>query len=119
MLNNLSPRVQEQAAFMQDIVILIAWCFENGYAVTAGEFLRTPLQQAEYVRTGRSKTLKSKHLEKVAADLQFFYMSTGKYLTTKEEIAPIGAKWESISNKNRWGGNFKSLCDAPHFERNV
>jgi len=118
-MDKLSKRVFEQATFMQDITTLIRWCFTSGYAVTAGEFLRTPLQQAEYVRTGRSKTLKSKHLDKVAADLQFFRMSDGKYLTTKDEIAPIGAYWESLSPKNRWGGNFKSLCDAPHFERNV
>ena len=116
-MDKLSPRVREQALFMQDITTLIRWCFTNGYAVTAGEFLRTPLQQAEYVRTGRSKTLKSIHLEKRAADLQFFRLSDGKYLTTKDEVAPIGAYWESLSKENRWGGNFKSLCDAPHFQR--
>lgn len=118
-MDKLSPRVKEQALFMQDVCILLTWCFSNGYAVTAGEFLRTPLQQQEYVRTGRSKTLKSKHLDKLACDLQFFRLSDGKYLTTKEEIAPIGTFWESMGDKNRWGGNFKSLCDAPHFERNV
>ena len=26
---------------------------------------------------------------------------------------------ESLHPKNRWGGNFKSLVDCPHFERNV
>lgn len=118
-MDKLSVRVREQALFMQDIAGLIKWCYMQGYAVTAGEFLRTPLQQAEYFRIGRSKTLDSNHIKKLAADLQFFRMSDGKYLTTKDEIAPIGAYWVSLSSKNRWGGNFKSLCDAPHFERNV
>jgi hypothetical protein len=31
----------------------------------------------------------------------------------------LGAYWESLHPKNRWGGNFKSLVDCPHFERNV
>lgn len=118
-MDKLSPRVREQAAFMQDVAVLTRWCYNQGFAVTAGEFLRTPLQQAEYVRTGRSKTLNSNHLDKRACDLHFFYLETGKYLATKDEIAPIGAYWESLSSKNRWGGNFKSLCDSPHFERNV
>lgn len=118
-MDKLSPRVREQAKFMFDIASLLTWCFKNGYAVTAGEFLRTALQQAEYVRTGRSKTMNSFHIKKLAADLQFFRLSDGKYLTTKEEVAPIGAYWESLDRVNRWGGNFRSLCDAPHFERNV
>lgn len=117
-MDKLSSRVREQSAFLQDVAILIRWCDTQGFAVTAGEFLRTPLQQAEYVRTGRSKTFNSIHLDKRACDLHFFRLSDGSYLATKDEIAPIGAYWESLSSKNRWGGNFKSLCDAPHFERN-
>jgi len=111
-MDKLSVRVREQVLFLQDVNRLLTWCYENGYGVTAGEFLRTPLQQAEYVKTGRSKTLKSNHLEKRACDLHFFRLSDGKYLATKEEIAPIGAFWESLDSRNRWGGNFKSLCDA-------
>lgn len=118
-MDKLSYRVQEQAKFTQDIIKLISWCFDNGYAVTCGEFLRTPLQQAEYLRTGRSKTMKSNHLDKRAADLNFFRLSDGKFLTSKEEIAPIGAFWETLDTKNRWGGNFNSILDCPHFERNV
>lgn len=118
-MDKLSTRVREQALFMQDIASLIKWCYMQGYAVTAGEFLRTPLQQAEYVKTGRSKTLKSKHLEKLAADLQFFRLSDGKYLTSKAETEFIGSYWESLSSKNRWGGNFSTFCDAPHFQRGL
>jgi hypothetical protein len=50
-------------------------------------------------------------------DLNFF--RDGKIIWDKGILAPIGAYWESLYPKNRWGGNFKSLVDCPHFERNV
>jgi hypothetical protein len=52
-----------------------------------------------------------------ATHLNFF--KDGKIIWDKEQIAPLGAYWESLHPKNRWGGNFKSLVDCPHFERNV
>lgn len=119
-----STRIAAQAAFSQDVGKLLAWCHLQGYYVTLGEAWRTPFQQAEYMRTGRSKTLKSRHLDRMAIDLNFFSVETGKMLTTTAEIAPIGKYWESLSPKNRWGGNFDkdwgkedNFKDAPHFER--
>jgi hypothetical protein len=50
-------------------------------------------------------------------DLNFF--KDGKIIWDKAMLAPIGAYWEDLYPKNRWGGNFKSLVDCPHFERNV
>ena len=109
--------VQEQAAFLLDVCDLIQWCVENGWTVTGGELYRTAEQQEIYVKTGRSKTMNSNHLRRLAIDLNFF--RDGKLVATKAELAPIGAYWESRDRKNRWGGNFKSLVDTPHFERNV
>jgi hypothetical protein len=43
----------------------------------------------------------------------------GKIIWDKTILAPLGVYWESLYPKNRWGGNFKSLVDCPHFERNV
>ena len=102
---------------MLDISRLIRWCAEQGYVVTGGELWRTVEQQKIYVQTGRSKTMNSKHLDRLAIDLNFFICE--KILTTVEEIAPIGKYWESLDAKNRWGGNFSTFKDAPHFERNV
>jgi len=108
---------QEQAAFLVDACKLIQYATEQGWMVTGGELYRTPEQQEIYLKTGRSKTMASNHLKRCAIDLNFF--KDGKLVWDKAQIAPLGAYWESLSPKNRWGGNFKSLVDVPHFERNV
>jgi hypothetical protein len=107
----------EQAAFLLDACKMIQYATEQGFKVTGGELFRTAEQQAIYVQTGRSKTLNSNHLKRLAIDLNFF--KDGQIIWDKATLAPIGAYWEAINPKNRWGGNFKSLVDCPHFERNV
>ena len=109
--------VAEQAAFLLDAAKLIQYATEQGWVVTGGELFRTAEQQQIYVRTGRSKTMNSNHLKRCAIDLNFF--RDGKLVWDKAQLAPLGAFWESLNPKNRWGGNFKSLVDVPHFERNV
>ena len=109
--------VQEQAAFLLDTCKLIQFATDQGWTVTGGELSRTPEQQAIYFKTGRSKTMDSIHLKRCAIDLMFF--KDGKIVWDKAQLAPVGAFWESLHPKNRWGGNFKSLLDVPHFERNV
>jgi len=108
---------QEQAAFLLDACKLIEYASAQGFTVTGGELARTPEQQAIYVKTGRSKTMMSNHLKRCAIDLNFF--KGGAIIWDKATLAPLGAFWESLNPKNRWGGNFKSLVDCPHFERNV
>jgi peptidoglycan L-alanyl-D-glutamate endopeptidase CwlK len=107
----------EQAAFLLDMCKLIQYATDQGFVVTGGELARTPEQQAIYFKTGRSKTMNSIHLKRCAIDLNFF--KDGKIIWDKATIAPLGAYWESLHTKNRWGGNFSNLVDCPHFERNV
>ena len=109
--------VGEQAAFLQDVCKLLQYASGLGWVVTGGELYRTPEQQEIYLKTGRSKTMASNHLKRCAIDLNFF--KDGTLIWDKAQIAPLGAYWESLNPKNRWGGNFRSLVDVPHFERNV
>jgi hypothetical protein len=108
---------KEQADFLLDVCKLVQYSTEQGWMVTGGELYRTPEQQEIYLKTGRSKTMASNHLKRCAIDLNFF--KDGKLVWDKAQIAPLGAYWENLNPKNRWGGNFKSLVDVPHFERNV
>lgn len=108
---------KEQADFLLDVCKLVQYSTEQGWMVTGGELYRTPEQQEIYLKTGRSKTMASNHLKRLAIDLNFF--KNGKLVWDKAQIAPLGAYWESLNPKNRWGGNFKSLVDVPHFERNM
>jgi len=109
--------VEEQAAFLLDTVRLILKASEMGFTLTGGELYRTAEQQEIYLKTGRSKTMKSNHLVRCAIDLNFFI--NGKLTYDRTLIQPVGDYWESLNPKNRWGGNWKTFKDIPHFERNV
>lgn len=106
-----------QAEFLLQACDLIRYATSLGFTVTGGELQRTPEQQAIYVRTGRSKTMESNHLRKCAIDLNF--LRDGQLVYDKATLQPIGDYWESLHPNNRWGGNWKSFKDMPHFERHT
>lgn len=107
--------VVEQAAFLKDVCKLLQKAEELGFVVTAGELYRTPEQQEIYVRTGRSKTMKSNHLRRCAIDLNFF--KSGALIYDVGVLKALGEYWKSLSPKNDWGGFWLSFKDVPHFER--
>jgi len=107
---------QEQSAFAIDVMKLMAWMHDKGYEWTFGEAQRTAEQQAIYLKAGRSKTMDSFHLKRLAIDL--FVFKDGKLLATREDMQPVGNAWESMGALNQWGGNWK-FKDVPHFERRV
>ena len=107
----------EQASFLLDVTRLIQKATELGFIITAGELYRTPEQQEIYVKTGRSKTMNSLHLQRRAVDLNFFW--EGKLTYDKNILAPLGAYWESLHPLNSWGGNGVKLVDTPHFSRGL
>lgn len=109
--------VPEQAAFLLDVGRLVQHATNLGFVVTGGELYRTAEQQQIYVKTGRSKTMQSNHLRRLAVDLNFFL--NGKLCYDIEKLRPLGEFWEGLHPKNRWGGFWKSFKDVPHFERNV
>ena len=125
----MSPLMSAQSEFLLDFCKLIQHAPSLGFVVTSGELQRPVEMQKIYVKTGRSKTMHSKHIIRLAGDLNFFLPSpTGKlvYVCSVEELAPIGRYWESLNPKNRWGGNFDkdwskedNFKDAPHFERTL
>jgi predicted chitinase len=111
---------REQALFMQHVAELINKAQDFGLAVTGGELFRTPEQQQIYLRDGRSKTLNSRHLKRLAIDLNFFRRGADDSLHAiydVSEVRSLGAFWESLDPVNRWGGNWKNFKDLPHFER--
>ena len=110
-------KVIQQWEFLQDVGRLIEKAKQLGITLTGGELYRTLEQQAIYLKAGKSKTSKSKHLERLAIDFNFFI--DGRLIYDKKLIQPLGDYWESLHPANRWGGNFTSLIDTPHFERNV
>lgn len=108
---------EEQAAFLLDACKLIQYATQFGWRVTGGELARTPEQQEIYFKTGKSKTMQSNHLRRLAIDLNF--LKDGHPVYDKQALQPLGDYWEGLNKLNRWGGNFLNFTDTPHFERNV
>jgi peptidoglycan hydrolase-like protein with peptidoglycan-binding domain len=113
--------VREQAAFLRDVRALLAFAEEKGFLATAGELERSPEAQAEQVRQGRAATLDSMHLRKCAIDLYFFAEEDGRtaWVHALEQLEAVGAKWEGLDPRNRWGGRQKGGLDLAHFERDL
>ena len=109
--------VATQAEFLLHMGKLVEHATSLGFRVTAGELYRTPEQQEIYMKTGRSQTMNSLHLQRLAVDLNFF--KDGKLTYDIPTLKPVGDYWESLDPKNNWGGNWKSFKDVPHFERKV
>lgn len=105
--------VAEQWAFLLDVSILLMKAKALGYVVTGGELYRTVEQQQWYVDQGLSNTMESNHLRRLAIDLNCF---KGGVVVRATDL---GAFWESLNPVNRWGGNFTTIDDPDHFERNV
>jgi len=104
----------EQEAFSRDVAMLLNEAHNLGYNVRLGEAMRTEEQQALYVKTGKSKTMNSQHIKKLAIDLHFTKAGgDGSIVYPKE----LGVFWESLSKMNEWGGHWKTFVDKPHFQR--
>lgn len=112
--------VREQSVFLLHVCELVKKAGELGFSASAGELYRTPEQQALHVRNGRSTTMASQHLKRLAIDLNFFRESPDgrpMLISDVESLRPIGQYWESLDAANRWGGNWTTFKDTPHFER--
>ena len=107
---------EKQQVFTQHVARLILWVGDQGWGVTLGECFRTVDQQRRYVEQGKSQTMRSKHLERLAVDLNLFI--SGRYQQQVEAYRPLGDYWKSLDpDHNVWGGDWVTLRDAVHFER--
>ncbi|MGQ0708999.1 MAG: M15 family metallopeptidase [Rhodoferax sp.] len=113
--------VNEQAAFLLDVLKLVQFATGEGFVVTGGELFRPPEMQEIYVKTGRSKTMNSRHLQRCAIDFNFFVQRNEKLELTYDVqvLKKVGDYWESLNPLNSWGGNWNTFKDVPHFERRV
>jgi peptidoglycan L-alanyl-D-glutamate endopeptidase CwlK len=85
---------------------------------TVLEGLRTPERQKQLVSEGFSQTLKSKHLTGHAVDLGALVNGTVSW--DKEHYHTIAKAMKTAADelniKVRWGGDFKTFFDGPHWE---
>lgn len=85
---------------------------------TVLEGLRTPERQKQLVSEGFSQTLKSKHLTGHAVDLGALVNGTVSWDKEHYHIIAKAMKKaaDELNIKVRWGGDFKSFFDGPHWE---
>lgn len=95
-------RLQEE--FAQSVARLIQKAGELGYGVTFGEAYRTPEQAALNAAKG-SGISNSLHMDRLAIDLNLF--RDGDYITDDHGHCELGAWWEKLGPRYRWGGRFK------------
>lgn len=94
---------EKQRRFSKKVALLLVWVGTHpGWSVTLGEVWRPLRLQRIYFREGKTKTLSSKHVQKLAVDLNFFI--NGNYITDKKKYRPLGEFWEYLGG--RWGGRF-------------
>lgn len=103
---------EQQKLFALHFGILLVWLYDNGYECSIDEVLRTHAQAAINAASGTG-VVHSLHLLHLAGDLNIF--KDGKFLTTVDEIRPVGEYWKSLHPLCRWGGDFHTRPDADHF----
>ncbi len=105
----------KQFGFAEDIARLIVYAFGKGYSLTFGEAFRPLFVQEIYFKEGKTQTLHSQHLERLAVDFNLFLQ--GRHISTDApEWHILGTYWKSLNVDNRWGGDFPYLKDYNHFE---
>jgi hypothetical protein len=111
---------QRQRIFTKNIGKLIDYAYSIDIELTFGHAWRSLQEQKRLVSEGKSKTLKSKHLDRLAVDFNFFI--NGHLTYDFYKIKPLGDFWESLNENNRWGGDWNKndkkdgFLDTPHFE---
>lgn len=105
---------EKQQIFTRNIACLIQRAEALKIGLTFGHAWRSLEEQKRLKAEGKSKTLKSKHLSRLAVDFNFFI--NGKLTYDKHKLQCLGDYWESLHEDNRWGGNWTSFVDTPHFE---
>lgn len=111
---------EKQQIFTQNIGKLIEFARCNNIGLTFGHAWRSNEEQLRLVQEGKSQTMNSNHLNRLAVDFNVFIK--GKLTWKWEDIKPLGDYWETLHPLNRWGGDWNKnnkkdgFIDSPHFE---
>lgn len=111
---------EKQQIFTRNVGLLIEYASECGYGLTFGHAWRSLDEQLRLVEQGKSKTMESNHLNRLAVDFNVFY--EGELTYDWALIKLLGDYWERLHPKNRWGGDWNGndradgFIDVPHFE---
>ena len=107
------------AGIDEDLVAVVKLAIELteiDFGITEG--IRTIDRQHLLFKEGKSKTMNSKHLIGRAVDVVAYV--NNKVTWDKKHYITISKAFKEAANELnvsiRWGGDFKSFFDGPHFE---
>lgn len=114
--------VNKQWEFLKNVAKLIQYAERKGYKLTGGELYRSQDQQTIYLKNGQTLKTYSRHQDRLAIDLNLFIGNT--YITDTVLYQDLGEYWQSLSPRNRWGGDWNKngsisderFLDGNHFE---
>lgn len=105
-LRRLAPNAQNAA------VLMVTHVRNAGIPLTVTSSTRTNAEQAALVRSGRSRTLRSRHLTGDAFDIDVHGIARDQI--PRWWFSQLGALAEPLGL--RWGGSFRGFYDPGHFE---
>ncbi len=94
------------------------YCVEAGIDFIITDGCRTMEEQVEFVKTGKSKTLKSRHLGGLAID--YVGLRNGRVSYDTGLMTHIAACFKRAADELKipigWGGDWTSFKDMPHIQ---
>jgi len=115
---------EHRIRFTHHLAKLILYAHETlGLFVAIDETGRTEYQQAEYVRTGKSWTMNSDHLRKLAVDWVYYKLGwNGKPIpiwspSSNPIIVELLQEWVRLDPEYNYAGWFEWRKDSPHLGR--
>ena len=109
-LAQLHPVTAEQAYWL-------VWATRTvGYPVVITSSRRSRAEQMRLYLAGRTRTLRSKHMEGLAFDIDWLGTSRDR---VPQWFWDLVGPWAEANLGLRWGGRFRSIYDPGHFETAV
>jgi hypothetical protein len=109
----MSEYIDLQSRFFYNICRFGLWLEAQGYQVGMGGAWRSDEEAKRNAETGKGIAL-SLHRDRMALDL---VIRKDDKEVTVEEYKRCGEAWKSLSELNRYGGDFVKLRDYQHFSQ--
>lgn len=106
-------RNAKQFIFTRDLGLLLVYANTHNIVCTIREVRRFHDRQEQLYKDGKSQTLKSYHLDSLAADIIIFVNDKPLWDGDNPLYQQMGRYWEHLGHV--WGGRW-SFNDAVHFQ---
>jgi hypothetical protein len=110
-------KIEQRWLFLRALAHLTTEANDLGITFCVYTFHRTAEEQAQKLKEGKSQVKYSQHQDWLAVDI--FVLRNGEAVwkhVPGDEYSQLGEIWEAFHPLCRWGGRWRTLVDATHFE---